>query len=190
MTMTSQKNTRNRKILKSRSSTPGFCRRDRFGAALFLLALMAIFVPGPVQAQPTDGKVFGQWGVICPSDKAITCVIARSIFRKSDNGRLARIEIGRMLPENGYSIKIHVPLGLNLVKGIGFRVDDGQSVTLPYVSCSRPGCWTKATLGDDLVGIMKSGNYAYVKFHTVQGEEWDIRFSLNGITAALNSLGS
>ena len=66
--------------------------------------------------------------------------------------------------------------------------DNGKAIRMPFKVCVANGCVAMSMLNDDAVKGMKAGSKGGVKFAVAKGKAIEVPVSLNGFTAAFNSL--
>ena len=83
------------------------------------------------------------------------------------------------------------PLNVYLPVGFGLAVDKNKPSTISrYRNCNQAGCWVQQLVNDKLMSRLKKGKNGIGRLRLMNGQNVNIKFSLNGLTAALKALAS
>ncbi len=157
-------------------------------AILFVLALMPLH-----SVAEGEAKSFKDWGYKCEKpqgEEKEICFIFQRITSKNDDKRIADTTIAYLPKIDKPVMVITLPLGVFLPAGIQLTVDDSKedAVRAPFIQCIQDGCQARAPLDDKLITKMKGGKRMIVAFLTPQQKQLAFPISLNGFTAAIDSL--
>lgn len=157
------------------------------------LALMAILfgfaLPG--SAAPEDGAKFKDWGIRCeklPEDKGQICHMFQNVLVKETQKPLLNTTVVYPPGKDSPIMLFTVPLGVLLPPGLALQIDDGETMRLPYEVCTPQGCRGGVELKPDVLEALKKGREAKLTIYDFKRNAAPIPVSLQGFTAALNSL--
>lgn len=86
-----------------------------------------------------------------------------------------------------YVAQFTLPLNVALLRGAQLvQGEFGQRAE--FVVCEAGGCIARAELTDEMVGALRSGTAAEVRFISLSAGPIKVPFSLKGVTAGLRSL--
>lgn len=180
-----------------RARFPG--RRPRARTAAAVAAALAL-VTAPALAQTTPPETpgaehteerFGNWTLRCMSgteSAARRCEMVQVLGDTKTGQELMLIAIGYPEGQPSPIAWIILPLGVLLPPGIGLKIDQGESMGLPFRSCDGGGCATPWKLSDADVAALKRGNELMVIFKDIEGKSLGLPVSLSGFTAAFTRL--
>lgn len=81
-----------------------------------------------------------------------------------------------------------VPLNIFLPAGFGLDVDGKAITDTSYRNCNQAGCWVQQRLEPATLAALQKGQMGAARLRLMNGQNVTIRFSLKGLTAALNKL--
>jgi len=81
-----------------------------------------------------------------------------------------------------------VPLDVFLPEGLRFLVDDRALFQVPFRNCNPNGCWSQIMVEKSALEALKKGKDGVARFTIMTGQEYEVKFSLNGLTAGLDAL--
>jgi invasion protein IalB len=146
----------------------------------------------PTAAKPED---FKDWKLYCPQPKTANeprICEARTILLSKDGKPLSALVVASVPEEKTKQTQlvasVLVPLGVDLIAQPLFKVDDGTVMPLRYLRCLQRGCEALAPLPAEQQSAMRSGSKAKVEVGVGGGKNAVFSFSLNGFSAALDSL--
>lgn len=169
-------------------------RRHTLIALLFAMPLL----PSLAAAAPEEGKPFKDWIVKCEKQleakeggekgEIKVCYIVQNLMLKEGNRQLLNVKVG-YLPNSGQVAAIFtLPLGFHLPPGVSLKIDEEEAVTFPVQHCIKSGCMAALPVEEELLYSMKMGGKGYLTFMDGTRRSVSIPFSLDGFTAAFNSL--
>jgi len=171
-------------------------RRAARGAGLALLclasagALNASAQEQPAtQAAPAAEKLPPAWTVSCSStgaDAALVCNLSQIIVVKDSGQRVLTVTVGT---EGGkMMLKLGLPHGLALQKGVDVWIDQGARQNHPIVTADQKGSYALIPLEEGMIGALKQGTDLNVSVTAYAGNALVIGVSLKGFTAAFAKL--
>jgi invasion protein IalB len=154
------------------------------GAVAFILpvsiclALANPFMPSLLQGAKELSPVYTSWVKFCRTDSDAT---AREVCFTFKNGRIAgepAVAVVLIEPagEAKKTLRVTLPLGMDLQKGTWIMVDQGQQRNAPYSRCVRDGCVADYNADFELISELKNGRGLMVQ--AVIGEGPEIKFVL------------
>ncbi|SCB51374.1 invasion associated locus B family protein [Rhizobium lusitanum] len=81
-----------------------------------------------------------------------------------------------------------VPLNMYLPAGISIDAGDKQVVQLAYRNCNQAGCWAQQKLDAKMVSALLKAADGTGHVQMMNGQKVNIKFSLKGLSAALDAL--
>ena len=123
-----------------------------------------------------------------PAESQTICQIVQTLTEKSADRPVLQVAVG-YLPEAEKPVAAFLlPLGVWLPPGLQLRVDDGKAGRVPFEACDPSGCHAGVELDDEFIAMMKKGNELNVTFGGRNRKGITVPVSLQGFTAALDSL--
>lgn len=140
-----------------------------------------------VDVKAADGKAVSQCEVaqiaqVRQGDKdvsVLTLAIARTAGDPSKQGEEAK---------PGLLMTALVPLNVFLPAGFAIGVDGKPAIESAYRNCNQAGCWAQQRLDAKTVDVLKKASNGEGRMRLMNGQNVSVRFSLKGLTAALNAL--
>jgi len=126
---------------------------------------------GAAAAQQPPQLMYSPWMKVCGKDKNANnkevCVVTK-------DGRLENgmpVAIVQLFEPEGQpkTLRVTVPLGMQLQHGTRLIIDQSQPVTKPYKICFPVGCMSDYPVSDDMVKQMKKGKTLTVQAINMQG---------------------
>jgi invasion protein IalB len=172
------------------------------GCAILLLALAAVLTPvtgisaeepkGEAAGEAATGQVFNDWGRRCEiltSTGEELCLIFQRLRLKENNQTVLYVTFGYPPLGSGPVMVLTTPLGVSLIAGVQLRVDnEGEPLKVPYNLCVADGCRASLAVDEVLLAAMKQGDKLKVAFADAQNKPLGLEVSLNGFSAANDSL--
>ena len=166
------------------------------GLALTALVSGTAFAQAP--AAPAAGgpppqpeiKQVGDWAVRCyPMQSASPCDIFQQQNQKDSQQRILALSLAYVPNLDKHAIQIAVPLGISIPKGAIIHTASYSSPALAYRRCDRAGCYVEMLVDNAMVDqLAHGGDSAMVKITADDGKSYDLKFSLNGFSAAHDSM--
>jgi invasion protein IalB len=159
--------------------------------------------PSQTTIQPEVRSVqYQDWSYRCLEVKAAdnsivpNCEVAQvaQVKQGDKDVNVLTLAISRTVPEQakkqaaGLLLTALVPLNVFLPSG--FMIDvDGISVSeAGYRNCNESGCWIQQKLDTKVVAALQKGVSGGARLRLMNGQNVNIKFSLNGLTDALAAL--
>lgn len=136
----------------------------------------------------------GDWEVACVDGEA-PCIMRQ--VGSADGQEVMEVSLRRVEPQQTQQgtveavLDIRVPLGVLLREGLSIQIDDGETQRGAYSICVPNGCLMREPLPNAFVSELKGGATAKTGFALARNgdtQRLDVPISLNGFTAAYNSL--
>ncbi|MBM7045766.1 invasion associated locus B family protein [Rhizobium lusitanum] len=81
-----------------------------------------------------------------------------------------------------------VPLNMYLPSGLSIDAGDKPVVQLAYRNCNQAGCWSQQKLDAKMVAALTKATEGTGHVQMMNGQKVNIKFSLKGLSAALDAL--
>jgi invasion protein IalB len=143
--------------------------------------------PAPVQPEI---KTIGDWAVRCyPVQSQSPCDMFQQQNEKDSQQRILALSLAYIPHLDRHAIQIVVPLGIAIPKGIILHTASFTSQPLAYRRCDRGGCYVETLVDNSVIDQMgRGGDSAMVKITADDGKSYDLKVSLNGFSAAHDSM--
>ena len=140
-----------------------------------------------VDVKAADGKTVAQCEVAQVSQirqgdsdvNVLTLAIARTAGDPAKKGDEAK---------PGLLLTALVPLNVFLPAGFAIGADGKPVIESAYRNCNEAGCWAQQRLAAKTVDALKNAGNGEGRIRLMDGQNVNVRFSLKGLTAALNEL--
>lgn len=106
----------------------------------------------------------------------VTLAVARDVTQQSKSAPLA--------------LTILVPLNVLLPAGLSLQIDDKHALKMSYRNCNQTGCWLLTPISPAISDRLRKGKEGSAAIQLLNGQKVTIRFSLDGLAAALKQLNS
>lgn len=83
-----------------------------------------------------------------------------------------------------------LPLNVFLPSGLSIKADGKSVAKLDYRNCNEAGCWAQQALDAKTTAALRKGSTAEGLVRLMNGQDVNIRFSLKGLSPALDELQS
>ena len=145
--------------------------------------------PPPAPAQP-EIKTIGDWAVRCyPVQSQSPCDMFQQQNEKDSQQRILALSLAYIPHLDRHAIQVVVPLGVAIPKGVVIHTASFTSQPMPYRRCDRSGCYVEMLIDNSIVDqIGRGGDGAMVKITADDGKSYDLKISLNGFSAAHDSM--
>ena len=148
------------------------------------VSLAVALSPAPVQAQATEGQMFGVWKYTCADGACRTFlnlqrdgaeVVSWTLLRDRGNGQSTSL--------------IRVPEGVALPPGLRIYADDTTFFDIPYQVCDGTGCSAIAVMDEAMQKALEGKKTVRVAFIPYgQPEPVAYEVPVEGFRAALDAL--
>ncbi len=140
------------------------------------------------QESAVSQERIGDWVVTCPKEesKSKQCVMAQEITvdQNGVKGRLASFVLFKDQSDGKIKGRFAVPLGVYLLDGLFFRVDEGKPYKTNIAVCKQQGCMDALAFKDGLISEFKAGGTLSVYYSVKPGKKMETKMSLKGFTKA------
>ena len=166
---------------------------------------LAILLAGPAlaqdpqgegaQAQPREPEVVlaathGDWEVRC-IEGTQNCMMVQTVTNGAGEP-LIRVEVQKLGGDQQADavMRFRTPEGVLLQSGLGLRVDAGEAVAAPFLTCVRGQCIAQASLRNQEVAMFKRGAAAELSVVPANAPNQPVTgtMSLMGFTRSFDSL--
>jgi invasion protein IalB len=166
----------------------GFCQAQQ--AAKSKAAPRA--APAP-QAENPPANVAAQpgWAARCSSasrDAPLECAMEQTAVLSKTGQLIVLVNI--RVPSDTHTpvALVQLPLGLNLLAGAKFQVDEGKAADLQIQTCENRGCYASTPIAPDLLTALRSGKELKVSFQNLAKETITIPMPLIDFAAAYDKI--
>lgn len=155
--------------------------------SLATIGLVAASVPAVTTAQ---SALVEDWARECENegDFAGRCFIRQRLTLKSSGEMLFEIAAGYPLGGDYPLLLLSAPLGTFLPPGITIEVDQTGPYRAVVAYCNRDGCHAFYRMTPELFRFFQQGRWLNVAFHDGTRRINRFQVSLNGFSAAIDSL--
>jgi invasion protein IalB len=163
-------------------------------SAVFLGALVsgAALAQAPAAAPPPPPEVknIGDWLVRCyPAQTQSPCDMYQQQNDAKSQQRVLAVSIAYIPHIDKHAIQISVPLGVSVTRGVVLQAGSYTSPAMPYRRCDRGGCYVEMLLDNPVIDQLNhAGDNALLKITADDGKNYQLKISLNGFTAAHDSM--
>lgn len=163
-------------------------------SSVFLGALVssAALAQAPAAAPPAPPEVknIGDWLVRCyPAQTQSPCDMYQQQNDAKSNQRVLAVSLAYIPHLDKHAIQISVPLGVSIQRGVVLQAGSYTSPVMPYRRCDRGGCYVEMLLDNSVVDQLNhAGDNALLKVTADDGKNYQLKLSLNGFTAAHDSM--
>lgn len=164
------------------------------GLALAALVSGAALAQTPPAAPAPLGqpeiKTVGDWMVRCyPAQSASPCDMFQQQNDAQSQQRILALSIAYIPHLDRHAIQISVPLGVAIAPGAIIHAGSFSAPMMPYRRCDRGGCYVEMLIDNSVVDqLAHAGDSAMVKIKADDGKNYDLKLSLNGFSAAHDSM--
>ena len=91
-------------------------------------------------------------------------------------------------PASELALTALVPLNMYLPAGLSIDAADKSVVQLSYRNCNQAGCWSQQKLDAKMIAALSKAADGTGHVQLMNGQKVNIKFSLKGLSAALDAL--
>jgi len=159
-------------------------------AALVSGAALAQTPAAPAPVGQPEIKTVGDWMVRCyPAQSASPCDMFQQQNDAQSQQRILALSIAYIPHLDRHAIQISVPLGVAIAPGAIIHAGSFSAPMMPYRRCDRGGCYVEMLIDNSVVDqLAHAGDSALVKIKADDGKNYDLKLSLNGFSAAHESM--
>lgn len=155
-------------------------QRSLLGAATVATAAL-VLQTSAVQAQEMP------WRVECGSDgEVLNCSAIQEATRANERRPFAAVAVRKDPDNKTFSMLIQVPLGVNLLEPMQFRVDNGPTEKRPFETCTSAGCFASLRVGTELMAAMRRGAVLKLMVEDAGKRPITVDVSLTGFSQAVD----
>lgn len=165
------------------------------GLALSVMAFAPALAQAPAEAPaapppPPEVKNVGDWLVRCyPAQTQSPCDMYQQQNQKDSQQRVLAVSIAYIPHLDKHAIQISVPLGVSIERGLVLQSGSFTSPVMPYRRCDRAGCYVEMLIDNSTIDQLNhGGSDALIKVVADDGKNYQLKLSLNGFTAAHDSM--
>lgn len=167
-----------------------FEAKPRFLAVLGALLAVAI-APGHVEAQGTVRSVHNDWQIRCetpPGAPSEQCALIQSVTADDRPNVGLTVIILKTADQKSRLMRVLVPLGVLLPKGLGLRIDQTDIGSAGFVRCLPNGCVAEVIMDEKLTSQLRTGKQALFLIYQTPEEGIGVPLSLAGFAAGYDKL--
>ena len=160
-----------------------------FGAAL--AALVVLLAPAGASAQGTVRSVHNDWQVRCetpPGAPSEQCALVQAVTAEDRPNLGLTVIVLKTADQKSRLMRVFVPLGVLLPKGLGLRIDQTDIGSAGFVRCLPNGCVAEVIMDEKLVAQLRSGKQALFLIYQSPEEGIGMPVSLAGFAAGFDKL--
>ncbi|TWB44385.1 invasion associated locus B family protein [Nitrospirillum pindoramense] len=117
------------------------------------------------------------------------CFVEQFAIANPANAIVLHVQIGYMSTDGKPVLAITVPLGTPVQPGLQLTLDGAKPIALPLTLCQAGGCIASANLDQEVLKQFTSGKVLMVRYAKPDKSPMDVPVQLDGLAAALQSLG-
>ena len=127
----------------------------------------------------------GDWQVLCDQGQTSgdACFMVQTVDVQQTGKRILAAAILKSQDGNAV-MRITVPLGVLLPKGLALGIDGTEVGQIGFVACFAEGCMTQVQLKPEVLAQLKAGSKAVVTVYDIDSKAAELPLSLSGFTAA------
>jgi invasion protein IalB len=138
----------------------------RFPIALSLfISTLAFVATGPAAALelPSTSRLqssHDSWSVYCdkPAGASVEqCVLLQYVIDDAQPDLGMAVTVLKSADRKARFLRIQVPLGVLLPKGLDLYIDKNRIGTMYYLRCLSDGCYAQVVLTDDMMKVIRAG---------------------------------
>ncbi len=164
-------------------------------ARLFFRAAMAVLfvvlLPAAVQAQGTVRSVHNDWQIRCetpPGAPGEQCALIQSVTAEDRPNVGLTVIVLKTADQKSRLMRVLVPLGVLLPKGLGLRIDQTDIGSAGFVRCLPNGCVAEVIMDEKLVAQLRTGKQALFLIYQTPEEGIGVPVGLAGFSAGFDKL--
>ena len=162
----------------------------RAAAAALLVTAFAVPALGQSQ-QGTVRSVHNDWQIRCetaPGAPGEQCALVQSVTAEDRPNVGLTVIVLKTADGKNRILRVLVPLGVLLPKGLGLRIDQTDIGSAGFERCLQNGCVSNISMDEKLIAQMKSGKQALFLIYQTHEEGIGVQLSLAGFSAGFERL--
>jgi len=131
------------------------------------------------------------WTVNCSSNPQtgdLICAMSQTLVATLTNQRLVGASVYRPEPSAAAVLRLSLPHGILLQKGVDVWIDEGTPTNYPIIIADANGSYADVELGADMLTRLQGGGVLHLGVTGGNGERLEFSLSLKGFTAAFAKL--
>jgi invasion protein IalB len=155
------------------------------------VALFVVLLPGIAGAQGTVRSVHNDWQIRCetpPGAPGEQCALIQSVTAEDRPNVGLTVIVLKTADQKSRLLRVLVPLGVLLPKGLGLRIDQTDIGSAGFVRCLPNGCVAEVIMDEKLIGQLKAGKQALFLIYQTPEEGIGVPVSLAGFSAGFDKL--
>ncbi|HVW94073.1 MAG TPA: invasion associated locus B family protein [Devosia sp.] len=141
--------------------------------------------PAAPRAVPEKLK---EWAKFCdpnqPPNNHTVCVVQRLAFNGNNTSGSLTLRLDATAKNSPVLAVAAVPVGIALIPGLKWQIDDQKPVTLPFWRCTPQACESEQILKPDFLARLRKGNTLTLTAKNVNNKDFTVAISLAGFSAA------
>jgi invasion protein IalB len=169
--------------------------RNSSDARLLVRAALAVLfvalLPAMAGAQGTVRSVHNDWQIRCetpPGAPGEQCALIQSVTAEDRPNVGLTVIVLKTADQKSRLLRVLVPLGVLLPKGLGLRIDQTDIGSAGFVRCLPNGCVAEVIMDEKLVGQLKAGKQALFLIYQTPEEGIGVPVGLAGFSAGFDKL--
>jgi len=154
---------------------------------IFFLALVGMPAQAETPDQKTTSQTFKDWESICVERGDQQQCRATQTLVNQQGQTVAVLNWYRPNQETSV-FELALPLMINLKAGMAIKVDDGEAAKRALTFCNNVACFVVEENDSELLDSFRKGSAGQVSFIPMTAQQVNLNFSLQGFSAAFNSL--
>ena len=160
-----------------------------FAAVVCFLAQSGTAGSALAQAAKTGPKPV-TWLVTCSNQAAaekLACSMTHVVFQEKPRRRIMTATLARD-KAGSPRMRLQLPHGLDLTKGVNIATDGGQAVNYPIRTSNANGAFTTIAISDDMMAGLKAANTLAISVTGNAGRTININLPLKGFAKSFSLL--
>lgn len=162
--------------------------------AVAALALAACVSLAPVAGQAQHGtvrSVHNDWQIRCetaPGAPGEQCALVQSVTAEDRPNVGLTVIVLKTADGKNRILRVLVPLGVLLPKGLGLRIDQTDIGSAGFERCLQNGCIANISMDEKLISQLRAGKQALFLLYQTPEEGIGVPLSLSGFSAGFERL--
>lgn len=132
----------------------------------------------------TTTEKFGAWDVLCQQVPSGTNICLAAYDAKTERGELVMNLIAGYAPNGEKTLLVRTPLGVQIDKGLSFRMPTGNPIAFAFTACSRDSCDAQLSLPEDGYKKLEEAGSFELSYEIAGAEPIKAMIPMDGLTAA------
>jgi invasion protein IalB len=159
-----------------------------------VVAIVAVVVLFPANGEAQHGtvrSVHNDWQIRCeasPGAPGEQCALVQSVTAEDRPNVGLTVIILKTADGKNRILRVLVPLGVLLPKGLGLRIDQTDIGSAGFERCLQNGCVSNIHMDEKLIAQLKSGKQALFLIYQTPEEGIGVPLGLAGFSAGFDRL--